>query len=248
MTLTRRGARPLLGSRILHPMLAVSLVVLLASCASTVKNPAPLAASVPSANENPPAEYIIQAGDVLSIKFFENQELNEDVRVRPDGRISLQLVNEIVAAGRTPAELTEVISEKYAAEFKRPKAAVIVRSFSHQKVYVTGEVQRPDVIDLVGRTTVLQAISQVSGFKDTARKDEIVLIRKKEDGSAQVFQLNIEGVIAGTDTSQDVVLRPLDIVYVPKSPIANVNQWVEQYISKVVPSFVVFSFDYQVKE
>ena len=115
----------------------------------------------------PPAtteqEFKIQVEDELDIKFFYIAGLNEQVIVRPDGRISLQLVQEIVAAGLTPAELTNVLVEKYSGELQRPVITVIVRAFGAQKIYVDREVMKPGVVPILGILTALQAISQAEG-------------------------------------------------------------------------------------
>jgi protein involved in polysaccharide export with SLBB domain len=218
----------------------ISLVVLLllSSCAPVVKNPTPT--TYPGIQVTYPyteKEYRLQVGDQLDIKFFYNPELNEQVTVRPDGKISLQLVHEIMAAGLTPAELTTLLTKKYATEVKRPEITVIVRSFSSQKVYVDGEVSKPGMVPLVGTVTVLQTISQAGGVKDTARTTEVIVIRRGADNKPLVIPLNLDKAIDGTDMSQDIALRPFDIVYVPKSPIANVNVWVDQYIRKNIPVY-----------
>lgn len=214
-----------------------SLIFLhLAGCAPVVKNPTPMAhpefqATLRSAEK----EYSLQAGDQLDIRFYYNPELNEQVTIRPDGRISLQLVREITAAGLTPGELTDLLTKKYAAELKRPEITVIVRSFSSQRIYVDGEINKAGMVNLTVLTTVLQAISQAGGWKDTARRDEVIVIRRGTDNRPLVIQLNLDKAIDGTDTGQDIILRPFDIVYVPKSAIANVNVWMDQYIRKNIP-------------
>ena len=96
-------------------------------------------------------EYQIQVGDELEIKSFYNPELNEKVIVRPDGRISVQLANDIPAAGQTPAALAKTLSDKYAAQFKQPEVSIILRSFAGQRVYVGGKVKRAQIVDLVRR-------------------------------------------------------------------------------------------------
>jgi protein involved in polysaccharide export with SLBB domain len=95
---------------------------------------------------------------------------------------------------------------------------------------------------LVGFVSVLQAISQAGGMKDTARTSEVVIIRQDENHNPLVAQVNLRKVIDGTDMGQDIVLKPFDIVFVPKSPIANVNVWVDQYVRKNLP--IYFSFGY----
>lgn len=180
-------------------------------------------------------EYRLQPGDTLDIKLFYNPELNETLTVRPDGRITLQLVNDVVAAGRTPAELTAVLTKAYSNELANPKVAVIVRTSTADKVFVDGEVNRAGMVTLTGPTTVLQSISQAGGMKDSAKSDQVLVLRRGDDSKVTVLQLNLESAIAGTDVAQDIVLRPNDIVYVPKSAIANVNTWIDQYIRKNVP-------------
>ena len=95
-------------------------------------------------------EYQIQIGDALDIKFFYHPELNESVMVRPDGRISLQLVHEVQASGLTPEQLRQNLRKKYEPQISQPEIAVIVRSFTAQKVYVDGEVAKPGLVPLTG--------------------------------------------------------------------------------------------------
>ena len=188
--------------------------------------------------QTPPLqEYRIQPGDLLDIKFFYNPELNEQLPVRPDGRISLQLAHEIMAAGLTPVELTAALKERYATELAKPEITVIVRSISAgpRMVFVDGEVNRAGTFNLTGPLTVLQSLSLAGGLRDTARSSEIILIRRDANNRAAVQTVNIKKVLDGTDMSQDLILQPFDIVYVPKSPIANLNLWVDQYIRKNIP-------------
>jgi len=209
-----------------------------------VKNPTPLHHQAVQASLNSEKEYRIQVGDQLDIKFFYNPELNEQVTVRPDGRISLQLVHEVMVAGLTPSELTQRLKQKYAPELKKPEIAVIVRSFGAYKIYVDGEVNKSGMFPIVGYMTVLQAISQAGGMKDTARSSEVVIIRRGEFNKPLAFQVNLRKVVDSTDMSQDIALQPFDIVYVPKSAIANVNTWVDQYIRKNIPIDFSTGFGY----
>lgn len=180
-------------------------------------------------------EYRIQAGDELDIKFYYNTELNERVIVRPDGRISLQLIPELVVTGQTPSGLSQQLMKAYAVELKQPQVTVIVRSFAAEQVYVDGEVSRPGVIALTGRTTVLQAISQAGGFKDSARLSEIMVVRIDGGSRPTPIRLNLKEARQGIAFEQDALLRPRDIVFVPRSRIGNVNKWVDEYIRKNLP-------------
>lgn len=185
----------------------------------------------------PDTNYKIQVGDTLDIKFFYNPELNEkELPVRPDGRISLQLIDEVSASGLTPDNLKTLLKKKFeATELKNVEIAVVVRSFSHQKVFVDGEVNAPRLVPIMGQLTVMQAIAQAVGMKDTARRWEVIVIRHGRDHKPMITTVNLDKVLDGTDLSQDILLMPFDIVYVPKSPIANVDLWVDLYIRRLLP-------------
>ena len=222
----------------------LSILFILFACTPVVKNPTPLSQHSIQTSPYPEQEYRIQVGDQLDIKFFYNPELNEQVTVRPDGRISLQLVREIIASDLTPAQLTDLLTQKYAPNLQRPEITVIVRSFGSQRVYVDGEVAKPGIVPLVGFVTVLQAISQAGGLKDAARRGEVIVIRHGTANKPIALTVNIEKVIDGTDMRQDIPLKPFDIVYVPRLPIANVNVWVDQYIRRNIPISISSGFGY----
>lgn len=211
--------------------------ILLVSCApNTVMNPVSISQMDQQSRAYPQKEYIIAAGDTLDIKFLNNPELNEmGVTVRPDGRLSLQMAPEIKAAGLTPNQLRDQIGKTYSTEVKKPDVAIIVRTFSDQKIFVDGEVVLPGLIDLKGPTTVMRALSQARGLRETARISNVIVIRKDFDGSPMAANIDLTKVINGTDMAQDIHLMPYDIVYVPKSNIARVDKFVDEYINRVVP-------------
>lgn len=210
------------------------IALILTACATTVKNPESLQ-GLSHASGSVEKEYRIRDGDLLDIKFFYNPELNEQVTVRPDGRISLQLANDLMASGQTPSELTAQLKKIYSSEIDNPEIVVIVRSFSYQRVFVDGEVNRAGLVSLVGQMTVMQSISQAGGKKDSAYLKGVIVIRRMPDNKLITLQLNLEDALENTDVSQDIALLPNDIVYVPKSTIANINVWVDQYIRKNIP-------------
>jgi protein involved in polysaccharide export with SLBB domain len=181
-----------------------------------------------------PKEYLIQPNDELDIKFFYNPELNETVKVRPDGKISLQLVDEIQAAGFTPSQLDRLLTTMYARDLKQPEIAVIVKSFAGQRVYVGGEVNRQGLIELTGGMTALQAVINAGGLRETAKPDAAILIRKGPSNEPVPMRIDLEKVIYEEGSGVDIQLQPYDILYVPKTWIANANKWVEQYISNLL--------------
>jgi len=178
--------------------------------------------------------YRIQPGDELSIKFYYNPELNEQVTVRPDGKISLQLIDEIVAAGLEPQQLDQNLVERYEQEIRQPTLTVIVVSSASRRIFVGGEVKQPGVAPLIGDMTPLQAIFNQGGFKETASPEECLVIRKGSDNKPVPIHINLQASLDGSSNASPFFLRPHDIVYVPKSEIAKANKFVDQYIQQLL--------------
>ena len=190
----------------------------------------PVIAATP---EKPP-QYFIQPGDQLQIKFFYNPELNEAVTVRPDGKISLQLIDEVQAAGLTPAQLDDFLTDRYSKELKKPAITVIVGSFTSQRVYVGGEVSRQGLVDLTGGMTALQAVLSAGGFKETADPEAAIIIRKGPDNQPVPVRVNLKSALSGEGSDALVQLRPYDVVYIPKTWIAEANKFVKQYVEDLL--------------
>ncbi len=222
---------------ILGIVFALSSLFLVA-CAPVVKNPItvdalPVSESKVDKKEYASKNYVIAPGNLLGIKFFNTPDLNEEVAVRPDGKISLQLIDEVMAAGLTPLQLSKKLKQAYRGQLRKPEIAVIVRSLASQ-VYVDGEVGQPGMLALEGPTTVMQSIASAGGFTDRAKLKEVIVIRRRAKQTV-VITANLDDVIRGKDTGQDINLLPSDIVFVPRTPIANINIWVDQYIRRNVP-------------
>jgi protein involved in polysaccharide export with SLBB domain len=207
----------------------------------------PVPISEMTAPEAPPAlslgaispSYTLQPGDHLDVKFFYNKELDDSVIVRPDGRISLQLVHDVQAAFLSPDELVTVLKRKYSTHLKDPEISVIVREIENYKVYVDGEVRDSGGVPIWGDSmAIMQAIASAGGLKDSALKEEVLLIRRNGLKRPFVYLVNLAAAMDGSDISQNVMLKANDIVYVPKSAIANVNTWVDMYIRKNIPIFM----------
>jgi protein involved in polysaccharide export with SLBB domain len=213
----------------------VILLFPLAAC-SHVKGQSSLAYADQQKVPLPPIaeEYRIQVGDVLDIKLFYNPTLNEQVTVRPDGLISLQLIKPIGAAGLTPEQLTDRLKKEYSVQLKDPDIVVIVRSFAAQRVFVDGEVGKPGLVPLTGPTTVLQAISQAGGILYTGNS-EVLVIRRGTNNEPLAMVVDLAKVRDGTDLKQDIYMKPFDIVYVSKTGITTANLWIEQYLTRMVP-------------
>src|SRR5206468_9383016 len=144
---------------------------------------------------NIPTEYIIGADDVLSIIFWRDKELTADVTVRPDGKISLPLLNDVQASGLTPAQLKDRISEESKKYVEDPNVTVVVKAINSRKVYITGEVRKPGPYSLSGSTTVLQLLSISGGMADFAKPEKITIVRV-ENGKPVSYRFNYKEVLA----------------------------------------------------
>jgi protein involved in polysaccharide export with SLBB domain len=194
------------------------------------------------------SDYIIQLGDVIDIKIFGHPELNQKLRVRPDGKISLQLMGETGAIGLTPSELGEVIKTKYSKWFYHLNVAVIIQDFAGYKVYVGGEVRLPGLVTTFGNIPALEAIFMSGGFKDTAHPESVIIIRKGSDNQPHVRKLNLTAALSGKASEQNLLLKPFDVLYVPKSAVAKANLFVEQYITKMLPGTLHAGFSYVITD
>ncbi len=183
-------------------------------------------------------EYLIEPGDTLSIKFRVTPDYNEEVVVRPDGMISLQHVGEVMVAGRTPEEVRFELIDRYSSTLQKPEIVVIVRQFAGNHVFVGGEVLLAGMVPIAGRMTVLQAIIRAGGFKDTGDKRRVVLIRQGQ----VCCELDLKQVVTCQSPGNDIPLQPYDVIFIPRTRIAKVNLFVEQYIEKVVPFQRSFGF------
>jgi polysaccharide export outer membrane protein len=228
--------------------IALFAPLLMLGCASQNSNMIEAkSAALAAAPSAAPPPYLIQPGDQLDIKFFYNPELNETLTVRPDGKISLQLVDEIQAAGLKPSELDDVLTKKYAQELKKPSITVIVKSFGGQRIFVGGEVNRQGLMTLSGNMTPLQAVLNAGGFKETASPENAIVIRKGPGNKPVPITMNLDAAMHGKAGSADFQLKPDDIVYVPKSAIAKADKFVNQYIENLLLfRGVSFGFSYEV--
>ncbi len=197
---------------------------------------------VPGMSTEPPSTVSLAPGDVVDIKFFSVAELNEEQAIRPDGKISLQLIGEVAAAGRTPAQLREDLIRMYTPHLKTADVTVIVRSFQSRRVYVGGEVWRPGVINMPGQLTALEAVMEAGGFTRYAKLENVVIIRHKE-GQRFGASLDYASAAKTGEMPPPFYLEPLDIVYVPETTITKVNRWIDQHINQLVPMFgIIYSF------
>jgi polysaccharide export outer membrane protein len=176
-----------------------------------------LAAQTPSAAAGEvvvPSGYVIGPDDVLSIVFWRDKDMSADVVVRPDGMISLPLLNDIRAAGLTPEQLRAALNKAATKFSQEPNAAVLVKAINSRKVHVLGNVVKPGTYPLTGELTVLQLIALAGGLQEYADSKHIVIMRK-DGGVDRALKFNYKDVIRQKNLEQNVKLIPGDTVVVP---------------------------------
>jgi polysaccharide export outer membrane protein len=161
-----------------------------------------------------PSGYVVGIQDVLSIVFWRDKDMSADVTVRPDGKISLPLLNDVEAAGFTPDQLRTRLIEAASKYIEEPNATVLVKEIHSRNVFITGNVAKPSTYPLNGDMTILQLIALAGGLLEYADADKIVLIRT-ENGRAQYHKFNYKDVVRQKSVQQNIVLRPGDTVVVP---------------------------------
>lgn len=180
--------------------------------------PAPSAAAPPAvvrpADLAVPGNYVIGTDDLLGIVYWRDKEMSTDARVRPDGRISIPLINELQAAGLTPEQLQQKIVEESKKYIEDASVTIVVREIHSLRVFITGEVNKPGPYPITSATTVMQLISLAGGLREYANAKNIMIMRKEGDKQTSL-KFNYKEVAAGKNLKQNVELRAGDTVVVP---------------------------------
>ncbi|RMG65612.1 MAG: hypothetical protein D6715_08295 [Calditrichaeota bacterium] len=187
----------------------------------------------PSEQELP--EYRISYGDLLEVKFFNNPEFNETVRVRPDGRITLQRVGEMFVVGKTPSQVTREVVETYRQILVAPEVTVFVREFGALNVYVLGMVERPGGVLYNKNLDILQAIALAGGVKEGAKTKSIILLRRTDDGRLHAWSFDLSFGNLGRTIRHNVAIQPNDIIYVPKTAFASATDFMRRLFEGLLP-------------
>lgn len=159
-------------------------------------------------------EYVIGAEDVLDISVWKEPDVSRTVPVRPDGKISLPLLNDVQAAGLTPMQLALSVTEKLRKFLAEPQVTVIVVSINSRRIHIVGEVGRAGTYPMLPNMTVLQALSGAGGFSQFAKQKDIYVLRN-ENGKQIKFPFNYKDVIQGKRPEQNILLKPGDTIVVP---------------------------------
>jgi protein involved in polysaccharide export with SLBB domain len=226
-------------------------LLLLASCQASPAGIASLAPDQSDATQDSAArlqntsgyrvpEYRVQEGDKLSIHFYYTPELNTDQVVRSDGKVSLTYLPALKVSGLTVDAVRAAASSAYHGILNDPVITVTVVASTAGRVFIGGEVYRPGEIALGGRSSFLQMLFKAGGLKPSAAPGKILLIRHDDQGTIARLRLNANAMLTSQAAAQDIRMLPYDIVYVPKSTIAKVDEAADQYIHQLVPLSFAF--------
>jgi polysaccharide export outer membrane protein len=177
--------------------------------AAATTTPPAVPAGVPT-----PADFVIGPNDVLTVVFWRDKDMSSDVAVRPDGKISLPLLNDMQAAGLTPEQLRQQLTTAAAHFVEDPTVTVVVKEINSRRVFITGQVAKPGPYPLSGPTTVLQLIAMAGGVLEYADAKNITIMRT-ENGKPLSFQFNYKDVTKRKNLKQNIELKPGDTIIVP---------------------------------
>lgn len=192
------------------------LATLQAQAPQAVTTPAAAAAAAAPRATDPvvPPGYLIGTDDVLSIVYWKDKDMSADAQVRPDGKIALPLINEVTAAGLTPEQLREKLTEESKKYMEDANITVVVRQINSRKVFITGEVNKPGPYPLTATTSVMQLIAMAGGLREYANSKKIIIMRT-DKGRPISLPFNYRDVTSGKHLEQNVELKPGDTVVVP---------------------------------
>jgi len=207
--------------------LIVAVVLFSGGCAKPAKQSSEMASE-------PIDPVVVSAGDVLEIRFTYATQFNDSQAVRSDGKLDLAMIGEVQAEGKSLAQLRAELAERYSSKLNYPDLTVIMRSQANLQVYVGGEVRSPGLIRVRNRMTALEAVMRAGGQDPkTAAMSSIIVVRHKGD-ERYGCKVDLTDELDGK-AGKVFWLQPGDIVWVPKTVITQVNDFVEQYINKMVP-------------
>lgn len=184
--------------------------------------------------------YRLGVGDEVQVLVLGHPDFSRTVIVRPDGAITAPGAGMVHALGRSPEEVAAEIEERLKAILRHPRVDLLVASFGEHRVFVMGEVEIPGGHPYHKGMSAMQAIAKAGGILSTGKSGSVVVLRRTGPDEAHFFQLSLGEMLKGPDRGEDMVLMPYDIVFVPKTFIANVNVFVDQYMRQMIAPFSLY--------
>jgi len=180
-------------------------------------------------------------GDEIEVRVTSAPDLSRTVTVAPDGRIALPMIEPMRATNRTEGELEAALQTAYAPFLRAPEIDVVAKAYASQQVFVGGEVARPGIYSMPGAIDALQAVALAGGFLPSAKRDGVLVLSRGDTGN-DVRRVNLSGGAIRNGTGETTALARYDVVFVPRSRIAQVGLFMQQYVRDALP--VQFSLYY----
>ena len=190
----------------------IVLVLLVLLCVSSARAQEEAAPGIESGGDYG-SSYIIGVGDMLKVSVWKNEDLQADVPVRPDGRISVALIGEVHVAGLTPLEVQSLLTERYTSFVTAPSVSVLVTQVNSRKVFILGQVKEPGAFDILQPTNVMQALAMAGGLTEFARTKGIVVLRKI-NGVDKRWLVSLDAITSGKRPGDNLELEPGDTIIV----------------------------------
>ena len=191
---------------------------LLAVLARGAYSQAPAGGAAPTpltGDKTPDGAYVIGADDLLAVSVWKEPDISRSILVRSDGKISLPLAGEVIAAGQTPQQLEQEITARLKSYITNPEVTVIVQQMNSEKYNILGQVAKPGAYPLTSATTIVDAIATAGGFKDFAKKKGIYILRRNAAGVEAHIAFNYQDYVKGHNPGQNITLQPHDTIIVP---------------------------------
>jgi len=179
--------------------------------------------------------YKLRPGDAFDLTFEFTPEFNQSLTILPDGFVSLREAGEIYASGLTVSELTEKIRTAYASVLSNPRISILLKDFERPYFIADGQVGHPGKYDLRGDTTVIQAVAIAGGLQNSAKHSQVVLYRRVNDDWIEAKLLNVKKMENSRNLSEDMHLKPGDMIFVPKNRISKIQQFIPSYGFNMTP-------------
>jgi protein involved in polysaccharide export with SLBB domain len=232
------------GTRLTLVLIGVALSLIAGGCASRhvsereVVEGASLRPDVPA--------YRLRVGDRLRVSFPTALELSYATPVTPSGTVSVPMSGEVTAAGKTVAELSRTIEEHMSDYLVDPTVSVSIETVTEQWVYVIGEVNRPGRYEVDAGMSVTGALAQAGGIRSSGKRSSIMVVRTAGLPEPTAFKVNVDKVFSGVDLSENALVVGNDVVYVPKSVIGQVDEFVDLFVTKIMPAELFYLHGYEI--
>ncbi|WP_323761004.1 polysaccharide biosynthesis/export family protein [Maricaulis sp.] len=215
------------------------------ACASTAPAPASADWGQPrfAAWQDSDPAYRFYPGDSIEVTVHSAPELSRTALIGPDGRVSLPLLGNVMVAAKTDFEIANTVADAYARDVLVSPIVEVRRSaLGPQNIIVGGEVNGPGLVELTGPVGALEAVMMAGGFRNTAARGDVVVLRRQPGGGLMMRTVNLHDALRGRSGADSVQIRRHDIIFVPRSTVAELSVFVEQYVSGILPLDQAFSY------